>query len=74
EASHGPVVVSLKVVTERATRRIAEAAFDYARKNGLKRVTVVHKANVFRICCPISLLVFSPLIFYRQTSKDFTGG
>lgn len=43
------VVVSLKVVTEKATRRIAEAAFDYAKKNGRKRVTVVHKANILKL-------------------------
>jgi isocitrate dehydrogenase (NAD+) len=43
------VVVSLKVVTERATRRIAEAAFAYARKHGRKRITVVHKANILKM-------------------------
>ncbi len=43
------VVVSIKVVTEAASRRIATAAFEYARKNGRKRVTAVHKANIMKM-------------------------
>lgn len=43
------VVVSLKVVTDVATKRIAEAAFAYARKHGRKRVTAVHKANILKL-------------------------
>jgi isocitrate dehydrogenase (NAD+) len=42
------VVVSMKVVTEAATRRIATAAFEFAQKNGRKKVTIVHKANVLK--------------------------
>lgn len=43
------VVVSLKVVTEKATRRIAEAAFAHAKKHGRKRVTIIHKANIIKL-------------------------
>lgn len=43
------VVVSLKVVTEAATKRIAKAAFDYARLHGRKKVTCVHKANILKL-------------------------
>lgn len=43
------VVVSIKVVTEAASRRIATSAFEYARKNGRKRVTAVHKANIMKL-------------------------
>lgn len=43
------VVVSMKVVTENATRRIATAAFDYAKKHGRKKVTCVHKANILKL-------------------------
>jgi isocitrate dehydrogenase (NAD+) len=43
------VVESLKVISEPASRRIAEFAFDYARKNGRKRVTAVHKANIMKL-------------------------
>jgi isocitrate dehydrogenase (NAD+) len=40
------VVESLKVVTERACLRIAEFAFDHARRSRRKRVTAAHKASV----------------------------
>jgi isocitrate dehydrogenase (NAD+) len=43
------VVESLKVISEPASRRIAEFAFDYARKNGRTRVTAVHKANIMKL-------------------------
>jgi len=42
------VVVSIKVVTGDASLRIARRAFEYARKNGRKRVTAVHKANIIK--------------------------
>ena len=43
------VVESLKIITERASTRIAEFAFDYARANGRKRVTAIHKANIMKL-------------------------
>jgi len=43
------VVTSLKVATERASRRIAEAAFRYAEERGRKKVTVFHKANIMKL-------------------------
>lgn len=43
------VVLSIKVVTEMATRRIAKAAFEFARAHGRKRVTAVHKANIMKL-------------------------
>jgi isocitrate dehydrogenase (NAD+) len=43
------VVESLKVVTERASTRISEFAFEYARANGRRRVTAVHKANIMKM-------------------------
>eukprot|EP00887_Chlorella_sp_A99_P003517 scaffold7.g3517.t1 len=43
------VVESLKVITRVASTRVAEFAFDYARKNGRKRVTAVHKANIMKL-------------------------
>ncbi len=42
------VVESLKIITSRASARIAEFAFDYALKNGRRRVTAVHKANIMK--------------------------
>lgn len=40
--------VSCKINTRKGSERIVKAAFDYARKHGRKKVTVVHKANVVR--------------------------
>jgi len=42
------VVESLKVITEKASTRVAEYAFQYARENGRKKVTAVHKANIMK--------------------------
>jgi isocitrate dehydrogenase (NAD+) len=43
------VMQSLKIITRRASIRIAEAAFRYARDNSRKRVTAVHKANIMKL-------------------------
>ena len=48
EVSKG-VIVSTKVVTEYATRRIAKAAFDFARDRGRRQVTTAHKANIMKL-------------------------
>lgn len=40
------VVQSIKLITEEASRRIAEYAFEYARNNQRTSVTAVHKANI----------------------------
>jgi isocitrate dehydrogenase (NAD+) len=59
------VVESLKVITEAASLRIARFAFDYAMRNGRRKVTAVHKANIMKLsdglfleCC-------------RRAAKDF---
>jgi isocitrate dehydrogenase (NAD+) len=43
------VVESLKIITERASTRIARFAFDFARANGRTRVTAIHKANIMKL-------------------------
>jgi isocitrate dehydrogenase (NAD+) len=40
--------ISIKMITPGNSRRIVEFAFDYARKNGRKLVTAVHKANIMK--------------------------
>ncbi len=40
--------ISCKINTKKSSLRIARAAFEFARKFGRKKVTVVHKANVIR--------------------------
>src|SRR5688572_30036420 len=42
------VAISSGVNTRAGSRRIAQYAFDYAVKNGRKKVTIVHKANVLK--------------------------
>ncbi len=42
------VAISSGVNTREGSRRIAEFAFDYAVRNGRKKVTIVHKANVLK--------------------------
>jgi isocitrate dehydrogenase (NAD+) len=43
------VVESLKIITERASTRIARFAFAYARACGRKRVTAIHKVNIMKL-------------------------
>jgi isocitrate dehydrogenase (NAD+) len=43
------VITSLKVITRTASIRISEYAFRYARENGRKKVTAVHKANIMKL-------------------------
>jgi isocitrate dehydrogenase (NAD+) len=43
------VVQAMKIITEVACTRIARYAFEYARTNGRKKVTAVHKANIMKL-------------------------
>ncbi|KAI3639129.1 hypothetical protein MIR68_002659 [Amoeboaphelidium protococcarum] len=43
------VVESLKIITRQKSERIARFAFDFALKNGRKKVTCVHKANIMKL-------------------------
>jgi isocitrate dehydrogenase (NAD+) len=43
------VVESLKIITEKASLRIARFAFEYARREGRRKVTAVHKANIMKL-------------------------
>src|SRR5438105_2398808 len=43
------VVESLKIITEKASTRIARYAFDYARRESRKKITGVHKANIMKL-------------------------
>jgi isocitrate dehydrogenase (NAD+) len=43
------VVESLKIITERASTRIAHFAFQHARRHGRKKVTSIHKANIMKL-------------------------
>jgi isocitrate dehydrogenase (NAD+) len=43
------IVESLKIITEKASTRIARFAFEYARTYGRARVTAIHKANIMKL-------------------------
>src|SRR5918996_413988 len=43
------VVESLKIITETASTRIARYAFELARRQGRKKITGVHKANIMKL-------------------------
>jgi|SRR5688572_4174253 len=43
------VVESIKIITEKASTRIARYAFEYAKANSRKKVTVMHKANIMKL-------------------------
>jgi isocitrate dehydrogenase (NAD+) len=43
------VVESLKIITEKASTRIARFAFEYARREGRKKIHAIHKANIMKL-------------------------
>ena len=43
------VVESLKIITEKASTRVAKFAFEYARKYGRKKIHAIHKANIMKL-------------------------
>jgi len=59
------VVESLKIITEKASTRIAKFAFEYARTHGRKRVTAAHKANIMKLSDGLFLQCF------RNVSKQY---
>jgi isocitrate dehydrogenase (NAD+) len=46
--AHREAGISLKPISVEGTRRIVQFAFDYARTNGRRKVTAVHKANIMK--------------------------
>jgi isocitrate dehydrogenase (NAD+) len=59
------VVESIKIITEKASTRIARYAFDFARKENRKKVTAVHKANIMKLSDGLFLECF------YNVAKDF---
>ncbi len=57
--------ISCKINTKKGSERIVRAAFEFARKFGRKKVTVVHKANVVRATDGVFLEAA------RRVAKDF---
>ncbi len=40
---------ALQIITRVASTRVAEFAFEYARKHNRRKVTAVHKANIMKL-------------------------
>src|SRR3982750_2131823 len=72
------VVESLKIITEKASTRIARFAFNYARKNGRKKIHAIHKANIMKmsdglfIRCSRNISKEYPEITYGEHIVDNT--
>src|SRR5580693_1845125 len=72
------VVESIKIITEKASTRIAKFAFEYARKNQRKKIHAIHKANIMKLsdglflrCCRDIAKGF-PEITYAEHIVDNT--
>lgn len=59
------VVESLKIITEKASTRIAKWAFAYARRAGRKKIHAIHKANIMKLSDGLFIRCS------RQVSKDY---
>jgi isocitrate dehydrogenase (NAD+) len=59
------VVESLKIITDRASRRISKFAFEYARREGRKKITAIHKANIMKMSDGLFLNCF------REVASDY---
>lgn len=63
--SKGEFAISCKINTKNGSEKIIRAAFDFARKNSRKKVTIVHKANVVRATDGLFLDVA------KEVAKDY---
>ncbi len=61
------VVESLKIITERASTRIARFAFEHAARHGRRKVTAVHKANIMKLSDGLFLTSV------RAVARDYPG-
>ena len=55
----------VKLISRPACEKICRFAFDYARKNGRKKVTAVHKANIMKLTDGLFLRTF------REVAEDY---
>lgn len=71
------VVESLKIITRPASLRVAEYAFDYAVRNGRRKVSAIHKANIMKLsdglfleCCREVAARYDTRIEYEEVIVD----
>src|SRR5881394_133089 len=67
------VVESLKIITEKASTRIARFAFDYARREKRKKIHAVHKANIMKLtdglflrCCRDTAEIYPDIPYFEH--------
>src|SRR5437763_17168527 len=79
ERREGDTAITERVITVRASERIAGYAFEAAQKRPRKHVTIVHKANVlketdglFRECC-VRVTAEFPGVTYDELLVDACG-
>ena len=63
--------VGIKPISVRASKRIVKFAFDYAVKNGRKKVTAVHKANIMKETDGLFLKVARDVAFLYKAKIEF---
>ncbi|MFP4472281.1 MAG: isocitrate/isopropylmalate dehydrogenase family protein [Candidatus Omnitrophota bacterium] len=59
--------ISIKPISVSGSRRIVKAAFDYAVRNGRKKVTLVHKANIMKYSDGLFLRIG------REVAREYAG-
>jgi isocitrate dehydrogenase (NAD+) len=70
------VVETIKVITAKASRRIAQFAFEYAQRHGRRKVTAIHKANIMKLSdglflsCAGSVAKRYPKVQYQEMIVD----
>ena len=67
------VVESLKIITEKASTRIARFAFEYARREGRKKIHAIHKANIMKLtdglflrCCRDTAAIYPDIPYFEH--------
>ena len=72
------VAQSFKIITEKASTRIAKFAFEYAARHGRKRIHSIHKANIMKLSdglfldCARKIAAGFPDVEYREHIVDNT--
>ena len=61
----GEAAESIRVITRKGSERVVRFAFEYARANGRRKVTAVHKANILKTTCGLFLEVA------RRVAEDY---
>ncbi len=61
------IAISCRIITKNSSKRIVKAAFEYAKKNGKKNVTLVEKPNVIRETSGLMIRTA------REVAKNYPG-